>query len=58
MKILAPLLVMVCVPFLMANNSKIPETVSHFSSTVQTSSDAIINALQQNQDNAFPNQNS
>lgn len=51
MKLLIPLAVLVCMPFLMANSSKIPETVSHLSATMQSSSDAIINALQQNPGN-------
>jgi hypothetical protein len=55
MKLLAPFVILVCLPFLMANSSKVPQTVSHLSSTVQNSSTAIIQALQQNQDNAFPN---
>ncbi|HEV2613805.1 MAG TPA: hypothetical protein VGV92_03750 [Gammaproteobacteria bacterium] len=58
MKLLIPLAVLVCMPFLMANSSKIPETVSHLSATMQTSSDQIIQALQQNQENAFPNNDS
>ena len=54
MKYLAPLVILVCVPFLMASNSKIPQTVSHLSSTMEHSSNDIIKAFQQNQDNAFP----